>query len=267
MSAPRSAVPSFLEKGSGGTPILFLHGIGGGAEAWTPQLDYFGRTRRALAWWKPGYGDARLPSETSFDGLVDRLEDFLRATGIDKVHLVGHSMGGMVAQMFAVRAPHYLTSLCLTGTTPVFGSRDGSFQKAFVEKRLRPLDEGRTMPDLAPEMVAGLIGDDADPEGVRIATEVMGRTPAEAFRASIHTIVTFNALAILAEISAPTLLIAGSKDTNAPAPTMEKMAARIPGARFALIEGAGHLANLERPSMFNALLSSFIDDVERSGLP
>jgi 3-oxoadipate enol-lactonase len=265
MSSLASSVPAFLETGSGGTPILFLHGIGGGADAWRPQLDYFGRTRRALAWWKPGYGDGLLPSETSFKGLVDRLGDLLDATGIDRVHLVGHSMGGMVAQIFAAAAPERLASLCLTGTTPVFGSRDGSFQKAFVEKRLRPLDEGRTMRDLAPEMVAGLVGDDADPEGVRIATDVMARTPAEAFRASIHIIVSFNALALLDKISTPTLLIAGSKDTNAPAQTMERMAARIAGARFALIEGAGHLANLERPSTFNTLLSSFIDDVEMRG--
>jgi pimeloyl-ACP methyl ester carboxylesterase len=256
------SVPAFLEKGSGGTPIVFLHGIGGGAEAWAPQLDFFGRDRRALAWWMPGYGDARLASETSFEGLVDRLADLLEATDIDRLHLVGHSMGGMIAQLFAARRPERLASLCLVGTTPVFGSRDGSFQKAFVEARLRPLDEGRAMPELAPEMVAGMIGDAVDPEGRRIAIDVMGRTPEDAFRASIHTIVTFSALALLGDIAAPTLLVGGSKDTNAPSQTMEKMAAKIAGSRFVLMDGAGHLPNLEQPATFNALLASFIDAVE-----
>ena len=256
------SVPSFIEKGSGGTPVVFLHGIGGGADAWAPQLDFFGKDRRALAWWMPGYGDARLSSESSFDGLVDRLDDLLDATGIDRLHLVGHSMGGMIAQLFAARQPARPVSLCLVGTTPVFGSRDGSFQKAFVEARLRPLEEGRTMPELAPEMVAGMVGDGVDPEGRRIAIDVMGRTPEEAFRASIHTIVTFNALALLGDIVAPTLLLGGSKDVNAPAQTVEKMTGKIAGARFALIEGAGHLPNLERPSTFNALLASFITEVE-----
>jgi pimeloyl-ACP methyl ester carboxylesterase len=259
------SAPAFLETGSGGTPVVFLHGIGGGADAWTSQLDHFGRSRRALAWWMPGYGDAGLPSETSFDGLVDRFGDFLDAAGVDRLHLVGHSMGGMIAQLFAARQPGRLASLSLVGTTPVFGSRDGSFQKVFVETRLRPLDEGRTMPELAPEMVASLIGEDADPEGVRIATDVMGRTPEDAFRASIHTIVTFNALGVLGGITAPTLLIGGSQDSNAPPQTMEKMAGKIPGARFALIDGAGHLPNLERPSTFNALLASFIDAAESGG--
>jgi 3-oxoadipate enol-lactonase len=174
-------------------------------------------------------------------------------------------MGGMIAQVFGARQPQRLASLCLVGTTPVFGSRDGSFQKAFVEARLRPLDEGYTMIELAPGMVAGMIGEAPDPAGKRIAIDVMGRTPADAFRASIHTIVTFNALAILGDIAAPTLLIGGSKDTNAPPQTMEKMTAKIAGARFALIEGAGHLPNLERPSTFNALLASFIDEVESGG--
>jgi 3-oxoadipate enol-lactonase len=82
------------------------------------------------------------------------------------------------------------------------------------------------------------------------------------FRAASETIVSFDARALLERIEAPTLVMAGSSDTNAPAATMERMAGKIPGARFVTIEGAGHLANLERPAAFNAILSHFVESID-----
>ena len=89
----------------------------------------------------------------------------------------------------------------------------------------------------------------------------MSRVPAATYRSAIECLVTFDARAYLAEIAVPTLVVAGGADRNAPAPMMERMAAKIPGARYVEIEGAGHLANLERPDRFNEILMSFLKEV------
>jgi 3-oxoadipate enol-lactonase len=95
----------------------------------------------------------------------------------------------------------------------------------------------------------------------------MARVPSESYRAALCAIVTFDARALLSRIAVPTLVIAGSHDSNAPAPMMERMAGRIARARFALCEGAGHLAPLERPDAFNRAVEAFIQETETKAEP
>jgi 3-oxoadipate enol-lactonase len=91
----------------------------------------------------------------------------------------------------------------------------------------------------------------------------MADVPAETYRAAVECIVTFEQRANLANINVPTLVLAGETDTNAPAPMMEKMAAKIPGARYVCLPELGHLANLEDPQAFDAALNDFLNSVPR----
>ena len=75
-------------------------------------------------------------------------------------------------------------------------------------------------------------------------------------------IVGFDRREALGRIAVPTLVLAGARDTNAPAPMMEKMASKIPGARYVCLAGAGHLANLEQPAAFNEIVMKFLTEVE-----
>ena len=241
-----------------GAPVVFLHGIGGGAESWAPQLDAFAPHYRTIAWNMPGYHGSPALDEMTFPALAETLLGLLDDLGLDRVHLVGHSIGGMVAQQFAATWPERLRSLVLSATSPAFGRSDGEFQHAFVAKRLEPLGNGQSMADIAPGIVAELIGEGADPAGAELARRCMASVPAEAYRQAMRCLVTFDRRDALPKIAVPTLLIAGENDTNAPAPMMERMAGKIPGTRFTVIPGAGHLANLERPQTFNAVLAGFL---------
>jgi 3-oxoadipate enol-lactonase len=93
-----------------------------------------------------------------------------------------------------------------------------------------------------------------------VARESMEQVAEATYRASMELLVTFDLRADLSTIAAPTLVLAAGQDTSAPAPMMEKMASRIPGARFVCIEDAGHLANLERPDEFNRAIAAFLED-------
>jgi 3-oxoadipate enol-lactonase len=256
------AALAHLEHGSGGTPLVFLHGVGGGATVFQAQLAHFGTRRRAVAWDMPGYGGSAALPEMTFPALADALARLLDQLRIERADLVGHSMGGMVAlEMMAAHADR-CRSLALVATSPVFGSADGSFQRAFLAQRLGPLDEGRTMPELAPVLVADMIGDAPDADGIARATAAMASVSPATYRASLTCLTTFDRRALLGAIAVPTIAIAAERDRAAPPAGMERMAARIPGARYVCVAAAGHLLPLERPAAFNALLDGFLD-----GLP
>ena len=253
-------VPESVARGEGEV-ILFLHGVGGGAYGWMPQINSFSMNYRAAAWNMPGYGDSPLIGPMSFPDLADSLEALLDDRGWEKVHLVGHSMGGMVAQEFAVDRQDRLLSLTLSATSPAFGKSDGDFQKKFVEARLAPLANGATMADLATELVETMMSEDADPNGRQLAFDCMADVAADTYRAAVECIVTFEQRANLPNISVPTLVLAGETDTNAPASMMAKMAGKIPSARYICLPALGHLANLENPQAYDAALSNFLNSV------
>lgn len=259
-----SAAPHHIERGNG-PAVVFLHGIGGDAESWLPELEALADRYRAIAWDMPGYGRSPALPEMTFPALAVASKDLLDKLDIDRAHLVGHSIGAMVALEFAARFPSWVASLTLYATSPAFGKADGDWQQEFLKTRLAPLDAGKRMTELAPSIVESLIGDGPDPDGIARATAAMSRVPEAAYRAAMQCLVTFDQRGSLPGISVPTLVLAGEKDDNAPAAMMERMAAKIPGARFQVIPGAGHLAHFEQPDAFRAALDAFFDETIAEG--
>jgi 3-oxoadipate enol-lactonase len=241
-------------------PLVFLHGIGGAARGWRGQLDYFADSYRAIAWDMPGYGGSAPLAKVSIAALADALKDFLDAIDADRPVIVGHSIGGMIVQQLLTDDPLIADAVVLAQTSPAFGKPEGEWQKQFIDARLGPLDRGETMASLAPSLVQELVGEDPDAEGMVLARACMGAVPEATYRATMLALMGFDLRHQLKEISVPTLLLSGSKDKNAPAPMMAKMATYVPGAVYVELEGVGHLANLERPEEFNAVLWDFLMD-------
>jgi 3-oxoadipate enol-lactonase len=239
-------------------PLLFLHGIGGAGRAWRGQLDFFKDRYRAIAWDMPGYGKSAPLPAVSIAALAEALQDFLQQVGATKPILVGHSIGGMIVQQLLAKHPGIASAIVLAQTSPAFGKPDGDWQKAFIEARLGPLDRGETLASLAPSLVSELVGDDPDIGGMELARDCMASVPEATYRATMLSMLGFDQRNTLKDIRVPTLLLSGSKDKNAPAPMMAKMATYIPSAKYVELEGVGHLANLERPGAFNAALDTFL---------
>lgn len=239
-------------------PLVFLHGIGGAARAWRGQLETFGDHYHAIAWDMPGYGNSAPLGTASIATLAEALQDFLSAIGASRPVVVGHSIGGMIVQQWLVKHPREATAVVLAQTSPAFGKADGDWQRSFIEARLGPLDRGETMASLAPVLVKELVGEDPDPTGMDIARDCMASVPETSYRGSMLALLGFDQRKALADINVPTLVLSGSKDRNAPAPMMAKMATFIPSASYVELDGVGHLANLERPKDFNAALDQFL---------
>ena len=262
-----STTPHYSTLGSGPT-VLMLHGIGGGHLAFAPQLETLAQAGfRAVAWDMPGYGHSAPIEPYTFKGLAERciaLIESLGSPGRTPLTLVGHSMGGMVAQEVVARRPDLVHRLVLCGTSAAFGKPDGDWQQAFVASRMAPLLAGQTMAELATTLVPAMAGPQALPEGLRLAQHCMAQVSPATYRRALEALVGFNRLEALGQIASPTLLIAGEHDPNAPPKVMQGMAQRIAGCRYVELSGIGHLMNLEAPDEFDQTLIEFLQETPHS---
>lgn len=252
MSAVTHALPA----------VVFIHGIGGAARVWKPQLSSFAAAGlAAVALDLPGYGGRASVAALDFESLSADVEAAIAERELDRPVLVGHSMGGMVVQTALRRRPDAYAAAVLACTSAVFGNASGDFQREFVAARLAPLDAGKTMADLAPKLVDGMVGPGAPAEARAFACEVMSRVPADTYRAAVRCLVSFDERANLGAIRVPVLCLAGEHDPNAPPKGVERMAGKIPGARYVCLPGVGHLPSLEAPAAFDAAILAFLRDV------
>jgi pimeloyl-ACP methyl ester carboxylesterase len=251
-------IPAFTVLG-GGPTVLMLHGIGGGHLSFAPQVETLASSGyRAVAWDMPGYGRSAPIEPYNFKGLAQSCITLIEALKCGDVALVGHSMGGMVAQEVMARRPELVSKLVLCGTSPSFGKPDGDWQREFIAQRTAPLDAGKSMAELAEVLVPQMVGPASLPEGVRLATHCMSLVPASTYRRALEALVTFDRRANLPRIQVPTLVVAGEHDRNAPPSVMKKMADAIPRSTYLEMRGVGHLQNLESPDDFDGLLLNFL---------
>ncbi|MGH8673341.1 MAG: alpha/beta fold hydrolase [Burkholderiales bacterium] len=241
------------------TSIVFLHGVGGGHHAWDAQLPFFAaQGYGAHAWDQPGYGESAGIEPYDLEGIAAALVRLIEKLDDGPVALVGHSMGGFVAQETYARSRAHVKALALCFTSAAFGGSGSAFAREFIDARIQPLDQGKTMADMAAKLMPTMRGARSEPDGLALAERIMSRVPPDTYRKAVALLTTFDRREQLARISVPTLLIAGGDDKVAPAPVMERMAARIPRAEFVVLEGCGHLGPMDQPGEFNAALLSFL---------
>jgi 3-oxoadipate enol-lactonase len=240
------------------TALVFLHGVGGGHHAWDGQLRHFAdRGYPSHAWDQPGYGHSATVEPYDLEQVSLSLKRLIDALGGEPVVLVGHSMGGMIAQEAYARFPQIARALVLGFTSASFAGGT-QFAKRFIAERIGPLDEGETMAQIAARLLPALRGRKSEPQGVAHAERIMAGVPPETYRKAVRLLTAFDRQENLVRISVPTLLIAGSDDKTAPPGLMQAMAARIPDAEFVVLDGCGHLGPMDQPEAFNAALEGFL---------
>jgi len=221
---------------------------------WEPQVEALEAAgHRALASDLPGFGDAPLAPGTI--AYVDHAASLLDAPAV----VVGCSFGGRIAIELAAARPDLVERLVLIGAGLGSWSWSESAQAGFAEEE-EAIDRG-DLPAAAAQQARMWLAADAAPE-VRELTEAMTlrsyeqQLPVEGEVKAIWP--ETPAEAQLGEIGAPTLVVVGTEDLDDIKSMAEKLAAEIPGARLATIEGAGHLPSLERPDELNELLLEFL---------
>ncbi len=243
---------------TGPAPVVFIHGLGGDHGMWLYQVPAFCSRFAAITVDLRGHGQSTRPT-TDF-GIEDMAADvvrLLRALGVERAHLVGLSLGGMVAQQFALDYPLATASLVLADT--LCGAPAGF--ESVMRDALRFIEEN-SMAAVAAARITNAFSDAVDPSMRGYLIDRVAQNDKAAYVRAARGGFSFSVGDRLAEITAPTLVVIGDEDRVTPPVLSEDIAARIPGARLVRIAGAGHISNIERPEEFNRVVLEFLNAVE-----
>ncbi len=248
------------QKEGSGPAVIFMHGIGGNRSNWAEQQAGLGGRYCTVAWDARGYGDSDDPDKPlEFSDFAGDLNTLLDHLGVRTAHLVGMSMGGMIAQDFYGRHADRVATLTLADTSQGFGAASEADRRDFLAPRLKPLQDGLTPADLAPNIVDVLAGPEAAQHVRRRLLESVSAVRTGPYMQALKATVTTDFREILPVIDVPTLIIVGTHDKVLPVSESRTLAGAIPGSELRLIEQAGHLTNIEAPDRFNAILGDFLD--------
>jgi 3-oxoadipate enol-lactonase len=243
----------YVEAGGGtGIPIVFLHGVGSDKSVWHPQLDHFGATRRTIAFDYPGYGESDpAPEGTTRDDYGSAIISGMHALGVDRAHICGLSLGGVVAIAMHHAAPERCASVILADTFAVHPDGHAIYERSIVASEdMRVLAEAR---------VDVLLAQPADSAVRAEVLETMARIDPAAFRIGAEAVWLADQRDRVRAINVPTLFIVGDRDLITPPDLSHELAELVPGARMQVISDAGHLTNLEKPAAFNRFVEEFVE--------
>jgi 3-oxoadipate enol-lactonase len=238
-----------------GRPVMFLHPIGTCGAFWDPLVKRIQDRCRCITVDLRGHGDSDVPRERfTLSDLADDVIELLRIESKNGAVLVGCSLGGMVAQALALKAPELLSGLVLadTGHRQTEESRKAVLQRAEDSLQGMPAMLNSTLTRWFPARFLALNG----PEVESCRKWLLDDDPV-VFSWSWQAISELDFGDRLAEIHLPTLVIRGSADASSTRETMQAMAKLLPRSRYAEIEGAGHVAPLEQADSFAEILLDF----------
>ncbi|MGH1492423.1 MAG: alpha/beta fold hydrolase [Acidimicrobiales bacterium] len=248
------------EVDGAGPPVVFLHGIGGGRQNWARQAAAVTSSFTSFSWDARGYGDSEdYDGPLDFSDFGDDLVRLLDQFEIERAHLVGLSMGARILMDFA---PRYLDRVATLTLCDCFYGFENALspekQVEYIELRERPLREGKTFADLAPKLIDSLVSPTANAEVRETLRQSILRLRVEPYLKTLRASVTFDQADELAKLTMPVQLIFGSEDQLTPPSIGREMTELLPNAQLAVLDGAGHLSNLEAPEAFNQALVSFL---------
>jgi pimeloyl-ACP methyl ester carboxylesterase len=238
----------YIEHGKQGTPIVFVHGAGASHLVWGLQVRALGDVARAVALDLPGHGRSDPPGRNSVEAYRDVVLGLLDALSFERAVIVGHSMGGAIAQTLALSHPDRVAGLGLVGT----GARLRVLP-AFIDGLLDDLDATAKL------WIEYSYSPGLDPEFYKRAEAEFRTCPPQIARDDLIACNQFDAMARLSEIRAPTIVVCGREDRLTPSKYSVYLATNLPHAYLVFIDQAGHSVMIEQPDEVNKTLIDFIE--------
>jgi 3-oxoadipate enol-lactonase len=236
--------------------LLLIHAFPVDASMWEPQLDAMGGD--VMAPNLPGFGGTAAADRVmTMDAAADFVAGELDRAGIDRAVVCGLSIGGYVAFSLWRRHRDRIAGLVLADTRAEPDDEAGRDRRRGVAEKARSGGSEAIAEEPPP-----LLSEGADPALWNRVKDMIGRQPGESIAAaSLGMAERPDSRPILGDIDVPTTVIVGSADALTPPPMSESMAKAIPQAELVVLDGAGHLSNLEAPDAFTASLHSLMDRV------
>jgi pimeloyl-ACP methyl ester carboxylesterase len=270
------SIQLYYEEHGSGDPLLLIMGLAADSTAWLFQIPDFARHYRTIAFDNRGVGrSAKPPGPYTIHGMADDAAGLLDVLRIERAHVVGVSMGGMIAQELALRHPDRVRGLVLGCTFPE-PDADAERQRQFslaqfgghvtatgeTEIDVSAVDPLAFFQHLLPRVFNQSFIDSELPKLLQIfGGALQYGFSMEAILAQVGATQAHDTLDRLGRIAAPTLVLTGDSDLLIPPTCSDTLAARIPDAKLAKIPGGSHGFNFETPDVFNRAVLDFLAGV------
>lgn len=252
-------IPLHYEIHGEGEPILFIHGLGSSGRDWQEQVDHFSRACQTITVDVRGHGrSGKPPGPYSVGQFAADIASLIEFLGVAPLHLVGISMGGMIAFQLAVDSPALLRSLVIVNSGPEmilpgFKGRLQLWQRLLIVRLLGMRKMGEVLgPRLFPK---------PEQENLRVMfVQRWAENDSRAYSAAMKALVGWSVAGQIKDIRCPTLVLAADQDYT-PVAAKEAYVRQIPGAKLVVIEDSRHALPAERPEAFNQALQAFLAEL------
>jgi 4,5:9,10-diseco-3-hydroxy-5,9,17-trioxoandrosta-1(10),2-diene-4-oate hydrolase len=253
-----------------GDPIVFIHGLSGAWVNWLENIPHFARDHRVIAMDLPGFGDSPMPAEKiSIAGYGRIVDELLDALGIDRAVIVGNSMGGFIAAEIAIQFGTRVENLVLISAAGISIEHQRNEPVLHVLERLDDvLILGTGWMATRSAMLAGrprarrqimkLVAHRADALPAPLIAEQVKGSGKPGFVPALDALTDYPIRDRLGKIECPVLVVWGAEDRLVPVRDAYTFGELIPNARVVVWPDTGHVAMLERPGAFNALVDDFL---------
>ncbi len=253
--------------GEGETPLILLHGLGSSADDWLLQLPAFGPYFKCVPLDLRGHGASDKPAgRYSIALFAADVAQLMQQLALAPAHILGLSLGGMVAQQLALDHPTLVRSLVLINTLPGLWPPSRSMWHLFLRRRdllWQPKDMARAAARIADDLFPGL----SRALLHEIAVKRLAANDPRAYRQATWAVLRYRPGRRLARLRVPTLIIAGENDRVVPRVYQERLRALLPHATFVSVPNSGHASNLDQPEVVNAAVLNFLLALEARGEP
>ena len=253
---------NYTLEGPAQAPMLTLsHSLAADLTMWEPQLPALTAKYRVLNYDTRGHGKTDAPADGyTLDQLADDALALLSALGIQKTHWMGLSMGGMIGQTLALKAPEVFASLSLCDTS----SRVPAEARPLWQERIKTAETHGMEPLVQPTLERWFTERfrKGQPDVIDAVAKMIRSTPAAGYAGCCHAIAALDLTDKIGAIKIPTAVIVGEDDPGTPVAASRVMHERIAGSRLDILPKAAHLANMEQPEAFNRALATFLASVK-----
>lgn len=235
-------------------PVVVIHGLGTDHTIWSSQVSALAQHRPVIALDTRGHGrsDKPVAEVYSIETHADDVAALLRHLEYRQAHVVGTSMGGIIAQQVALRHPEVVRSLVLVCT---FCEPP---KERNLEWRLGRFDAAPDLQTFYSGTLRSSLGPDASDEAVNFLMELEVRNPRDVHRIEMVATFTYHGCDLVSQIKAPALVVGAKDDGSIPAYLSEQIASKLPNGRLTLIPNCGHAPYLETPDELNRILIEWV---------
>jgi 3-oxoadipate enol-lactonase len=268
---PRTRIDNiemYYEVHGSGEPVVLIHGLSMDSSTWFNQVPVLSQKYQVIVFDNRGVGQTDAPNETySTEMMADDTAALLKFLNVDNAHILGFSMGGMIAQTIALKYPELVKSLLLISTAARFPAR----AKHLVQIWLRMLNENVSLETRIREGFLWVYTneffehDETVTASVNLALNHPYPLSTHGFAGQVAALIQHDTRSRISQISVPTLVLIGGDEILIPVECSEELAAKIPKAELVILERGGHNCWMEFPEPFNQAVIRFLGGLTLMG--